>query len=599
MGALVVTGAPVCYAQQRSEEWLPVTATDWQVKEVPGDPGAAAIQLYYADFRDDTRQYQFIYRRIKILVDTGRSYANVEIPVPSQYSISGIQARTIHPDGHIVDFAGKPIDKTLLRTRDSRIVAKELVLPQATAGSIVEYKYRLEWDKYLYDPTWPLQHDLYTVKESFWLKPYEGHIRTRYLSDDTRLSYVYSNLPAGVKPKETASGIELEAQGVPSFRGENYMPPEDNYRSEVRFFYGGREIESPEIFWRDTGKLWFGNAERFIGNHPEIRSAAITLIGSETDPEGKLRRLYARAQQVRNLSYERERTRAEERKEALKANESALDVLLHDYGSRNEIAELFAALARAAGFHAELLRASSRQEKIFDPKLLSEAQLGIEIVRIKSNGLDLFLDPGTEFCPFGLVPWMYTSVPALKLARDGGDFILIPTPTADKNVTRRTATLTLDQGGSANGQITLEFKGNTALQHRLNALDTDEAGNRARLEAELKEMLPENCSIQFHDVEGIDRSEGSLIVHFSAAFPALAAPAGRRLLLPASVFQSKQLEAFRSSERRYPVYFPFGYEEIDQVKIQVPQGYAAEGLPAGQDVKLTSTRFITTRAAKS
>ncbi len=56
-----------CLGQK--EDWLPVTAQDWQIKDVPGNPGAPAIQLYYADTRDDSHQYQFIYSRIKILND--------------------------------------------------------------------------------------------------------------------------------------------------------------------------------------------------------------------------------------------------------------------------------------------------------------------------------------------------------------------------------------------------------------------------------------------------------------------------------------------------------------------------------------------------
>src|SRR5205807_8213101 len=134
-----------------------------------------------------------------------------------------------------------------------------------------------------------------------------------------------------------------------------------------------------------------------------------------TGPQQKLRRLYARVQQIRNLSYERKRTRIETKKEDLKPNENVLDVLTREYGSRNEITELFLAMVRAAGFQADLLRASSRKQRVFDSKLLSKKQLESEIVRVRLNDKDIYLHPGTKFCPFGLVAWMYTSVPALQL----------------------------------------------------------------------------------------------------------------------------------------------------------------------------------------
>ena len=49
-------------------------------------------------------------------------------------------------------------------------------------------------------------------------------------------------------------------------------------------------------------RMWNDDAEHFIGNRKEISHAAAETIGNETDPEQKLRKLYARAQQIRNLS---------------------------------------------------------------------------------------------------------------------------------------------------------------------------------------------------------------------------------------------------------------------------------------------------------
>src|SRR5579863_1784046 len=75
---------------QRSEDWLPITARDLGFQNVPGDPNAPAVQLYYADFRDDVHQSEFIYKRIKVLSEKGKKYANVEIDLPAHYSIADL-----------------------------------------------------------------------------------------------------------------------------------------------------------------------------------------------------------------------------------------------------------------------------------------------------------------------------------------------------------------------------------------------------------------------------------------------------------------------------------------------------------------------------
>jgi len=95
-------------AAAQKEDWLPITRQDLRIKEAPGLPGASAIQLYYADYIDDDEQTEFFYHRIKVLNDKGVHYANVEIRLPPESTISGLKARTVHPDGKIVEFTGKP-----------------------------------------------------------------------------------------------------------------------------------------------------------------------------------------------------------------------------------------------------------------------------------------------------------------------------------------------------------------------------------------------------------------------------------------------------------------------------------------------------------
>ena len=47
-----------CFAQK--EDWLPVTPQDLQYKEVPGNKGASAVRLYYAQYINDNTASCFI-----------------------------------------------------------------------------------------------------------------------------------------------------------------------------------------------------------------------------------------------------------------------------------------------------------------------------------------------------------------------------------------------------------------------------------------------------------------------------------------------------------------------------------------------------------
>src|SRR3984957_10421191 len=90
-----------------ADDWLPIPPDDLKMRSEPLAPGAPAILLYRQVDRDDNGPLESNYARIKILTEEGRAYADVEIPYDkATESVRGIQARTIHPDGSIVNFNG-------------------------------------------------------------------------------------------------------------------------------------------------------------------------------------------------------------------------------------------------------------------------------------------------------------------------------------------------------------------------------------------------------------------------------------------------------------------------------------------------------------
>jgi hypothetical protein len=571
-----------CFAQK--EDWLPVTPQDLEIKQVPGSAGADAIQLYYADYINDQEQSEFFYHRIKILNEKGNRHANVEIVIPPDCTVSGLKARTIHPDGKIIEFTGKPFQKTIIKGRGIKVLARTFTMPEVTVGSIIEYKYKLDTQGIFLDNSWTIQHELYTVKESFRMKPYSGLLES--FEGGYQMAALYSHMPNNIKPLQKGGNYELEVENMPAFEAEGYMPPEEDFKPQMRFFYIGQGTSSADKFWQDAGRKWNESAERFIGNHKEISQVAAQEIGAETDPEKKLRKLYARAQQIRNLTYERERTEQEQKKEHLKDNQNADDVLARGMGYRDQITRLFIALARAAGFDASIVRVGNRKEKFFDKGLLSRRQLENEIAVVNVAGKDVYLDPGTRFCPFGYLRWIRTSATGLKLDKKGGVFVTIPGAPYDKAVIRRSAEMVLDPDGALHGTVTVKFEGGEGLEHRIDAMDSDEAGRKKDLEDEMRTWLASGTTIKLTKVEGWDAIEQPLIATFDVSIPSYASAAGKRMLVPSYLFQARQFDAFKHAERKFPVYFPYAFGEGDRVTIKLPAGYTLESVPQEQTARL-------------
>ncbi|HEY2497368.1 MAG TPA: DUF3857 domain-containing protein [Candidatus Angelobacter sp.] len=565
----------------QKEDWLPVAPEELQIKEVPGDPGAAAVQLYYANYIDDSDSHEFVYHRIKILNESGiKQYADIEISGGFYVDVSNLKARTIHPDGSVVEFAGKPFDKTIFKSRGIKWTSKAFTMPDVTVGSIIEYKYRL---KNYSSEHWVLQHDLYTVREYLIFQP-------RHWGE--AVAWSGRNLD-GPLPSKKSDGWELSLTNVPAFQPEASMPPETVYMPAVDFYYVRQNIKNADKFWEEIGKILNEFVERYIGNRKEIREAALQAIGGETDPEKKLRKLYARAQEVRNLSFERARTQEERKKEKIKDNQNLGDIVKRGYGDSEDITAFFVGMARAAGFNAQVLFASSRRDSFFSRKIPTLANLHDWIAVVNLNGNEVYLQPGVRFCPYGLMRWANTSTDALKFDKKGGTFVAVPPLQSDRSLTHRVAKMTLADDGSLNGEITVEFQGEEALEHRLDAINADSEGKKKDLEDELKVWLPAGAAVKMLTVQGWESPGEALTAHFSVEVPGYASSVGKRLLLPSLLFEPQQKDAFAHAGRKYPVYFSYPFTERDRVVIKLPSGYSLESVPPKQDVGIGYARYLT------
>src|SRR5947208_209401 len=211
------------------------------------------------------------------------------------------------------------------------------------------------------------------------------------------------------------------------------------------------------------------------------------------------------------------------------------------------------------------------------------------IAAVNLNGQDLFLEPGTRFCPYGFLRWNHTVTDGIKLDKKGGTFVKAPPATYEKSVTRRVANVSISEDGSLKGDVTVEFKGYEALEHRLDAIDSDDAGKKKNLEDELKQWLPAGSIVKMTQAQGWEGSDDPLSAVFSIEVPNYGSAAGKRFLLPAYLFQIRQKDAFNHTDRKYPIYFPYPFTEHDVVNTKLPAGFTVESVPERQSASLGGT----------
>jgi hypothetical protein len=578
-----LVGLTLCQLSHAAD-WPPIAPEELKMTSEPLAPGAPAIILYREVNRDDSglTAHENDFVRIKILKEEGRKYADVEIPFNkgSGNNIVNIRAHTIHPDGSVSNFQGKPFDKSIVKAKGLKYMAKTFTLPDVEVGSIIEYSYTLDLaEHYVFDSVWTLNDELFTKHAKFSLKPYSGSY------DNLHVRWSWHLLPLGSgEPKAGPDHIiRLEVNNVPAFQIEDFMPPEEELKSRVNFVYTDDESKDAAQFWKNRGKKLNGLVESFI-NKPKVMQEAVAQIVSQSDaPEAKLQKIYARVLQIRNTSYEVEKTEQEQKRDKEKESSNVEDVWKKGYGNGRQINWLLLGLARAAGFEAYEVFLSDRRNYFFDPALMEANKLDSDAVLVKVNGKDVFCDPGAAFTPYGLLEWPETGVQGLRLDKDGGTWIHTTVPDSSASRIVRSADLTLSETGDLEGKLAITFTGLEAMQRRLEERNEDESARKKLLEDQAKEYIPAACDVDLTNTPDWKGSSTPLVAEFKLKIPGWVSGAGRRALLPTGLFSASEKRLFEHEQRVHPIYFEYPFQQEDDVTISLPTGWQVSSLPAPQN----------------
>jgi len=124
----------------RADQWITPTPEELHMTSEPQAPGASAIYLNREEITEDDMHVWRRYARLKILTEGGKDYGTVEVgqyqsAENGSYSIRAIAGRTIHPDGTIIPFTGKPYEKLVERGHGFKETAKVFTLPSVEVGS--------------------------------------------------------------------------------------------------------------------------------------------------------------------------------------------------------------------------------------------------------------------------------------------------------------------------------------------------------------------------------------------------------------------------------------------------------------------------------
>ena len=583
-------------------QWQQPTPDELKMTSDPAAPDAPAVYLFREETVNDDLHHHTMYARIKVLTEKGKEmFSDIEIPYERmRYSISDVAGRTIHADGTVIPFAGKPMDKLIVKTAKYKMMAKVFSMPDVQVGSIIEYRWELNYDdNYYTPPQWYIQQPVFVHKAHYHFNPTKtGHtiISTdAWGHEEPTAGLMFSrNLPPGVAIHEEVNGYDLTVENVPAMPDEDYMPPFRSFSYRVIFYYS--PWRSSDDFWKTEGKYWSKDVDRFAEPSAKIHTALQQIVAPGDSDQQKLQKIYAAVMKLENTSFTREHTAAENKAEGLRVK-TAADIWEQKRGSDDAITRLFIALCRAAGFKAYGVIVVNRDRNVLQQGYLDWGQLDDELAIVSEGGKDQFFDPGQRYCEFGKLHWKHTWVSGLRQSDKGLQFVNTPGIDYKESRTDRIAELNLEPDGKVSGRITITMNGTDALRWRQEILRADMDQAKKDFEDELQADMPPGVSVKTNHFLG----ESDFTSRFMALVDvsgSLGTATGKHVFMPAVFFEAGAKPLFPSSKRENPVDLHYPYSVFDQFTLHLPPGMSVESLPQSATVNFASfgayaTKYVT------
>jgi len=619
-------------------DWPPISDSDRSLTSIPEQPGAPAVILMREQTDDNMNNLLMVYERIKILTEAGRKYATVELPHSRMFSIIAFSGRTVHADGSVIPFAGKPFDTTLNGADGTPVSVKACTLPDAEAGSIIDLQYSLRYiDHRVFPPEWEVQTDLFQRKAYFKFIPLQNRGYASVQLDHGQLARNLAWTPFlgnGAQPEmhtlpaktfatvhDVLLWVDLKMTEVPPLIEEPFMPPVSMLKWRVYFYY--QATLKPEDYWKNEEKFWNKDVEAFLGKNDGI-AAAVTKVASPTDiAEHKVQKIYAFVAGLKNESrdpkFAKQKAYALEYRSPECIMESGISGIaasggpagcvqtdsspveqkrqtrgvrdvLQEGGTHNELNRLFVAMVRAAGVPASLLWVPDRSQQAFLKEFLSTDQLDAEIAVVQLDGKDVFLDPGTKFCPYGVMDWRYSSAMGLRQNTNGAEFGETPALDYKQSLITRKADLVLDQNGVLTGTVSLVFKGVPAMVRRQTAETADAEVRKKILGDELTGVFRGNSEVELVNSPDWNDAEAPLVAQFRVRV-ALPTVANKELSLAQHLFQAGEKPWFPAAARSNAIDFRYPWQEADEVRVSLPAGVEVEKLASDDTLAIGYARY--------
>lgn len=561
-----------------------------------GDYGTSNI-TYAQSTGEWTVRFERI-QRIKILNKDGYGQADFMIPLyrngSANEKLTGLKVITHNlENGKDVETKMKS-DGVFDEEYDKNTMLKKFTAPNVKEGSIIEVTYEIASDFIHYFRDWEFQSTIPVVWSEYrayipeffnykqYMQGYIGLAINESKINPKSITITSKERSSGKVTQTTYSTDEIPyreqayrwvAQDVPGFKEEPFMTTAADYMSKINFELASVKFPDQPIqpmmgTWEDLNKSFlesedFGGA---IKGSMFLKKLTEETIAGAATPQEKLIAVYTfvKSNVEWNGSY---------RKYLTSNFRKTLD---EKKGSSADINLLLVAMLQRAGFRADPVIISTRNNGFIRPEVALSSQFNYAICYVEIDGKSILLDATDRLLPISLLPERCLNGKGYIISEENPGWISLSAP---KSKVYASAELNFSPTGELKGKIDITNDGYDAYAFRrayFKKGETDYVKDFSHGHSwEVEKSTFENTkSIS-------DAAKEKYEFTHTESF-------GDASILYVNPLIHLRIEEnpFRLEDRVYPVDFGKATERTFSCKINVPENYVADELPKPKVVML-------------
>ena len=569
-----------------------VNEAELRMTKFENDPVADAVILYEKGEISITENFNLkyhVYRKIKILTEKGKQYADIKIRYWHEDEINDLEAQSTSPSGEETELD----DNNIIKIETDRTNEIDFTVPGVEVGSVIEYQYE-KFSEYITSmKPWLFQHPIYTVSSN--------------LDVDMPAGFTYYTLTTGFnnyniykKQKKIINPYDPQKKLVKfSFSGKNLQglkdePYVDNiydeYTKIIFMLKSYKDLYTYFVLsksWDDLSKRFSKFYKPFLDSNFDSDPVISKILQEEKDPLVLAKKAYNFvADSIKTSGHENLTSRDFKPPEKVLRDKS---------GSSVEKNILLISILKRAGIKAEPIFISTRNNGKFNAEFHDADQFNRIVCYAKINNSEYFLYPIDKYNPFGYL------TPATSV---GEGLLLIGEKSAIKrlnpflpfNRTSYKTVCNLTDNLNLTGDTKITYEGYSALKER-EELD-------GKTKEQIKDFVKDKISDFSEDAvldtfyyANMDSIKKPLELNIKYTLPNYLSEAAGLVYFTAPFYTAISKNPFVREKRLFPIDYDYKETVQEKVEMDLPKDFTPNDIPqsiGGSIKELSFTKFNST-----